>query len=268
MSLARSIIRSVFIISCALFLYSSLLWLLVSYCPTLEQETAVTDEHGNVLAKQMHRKLQFPTTITELQELLAVLRLYHDSHFIYILTLFSAAYIFKQTFAIPGSALMNILGGALLGVWVALPVVCVLTSVGASCCYLLSRVSLAGLLMRYQPERVLWLRSKVVGSSSSNFLFLVSLRVFPGTPNWFLNMAAPVAGVPLVPFFFSVLIGLAPYNSLCVLAGGSATQLRSVTDLWSGTSLAALLLLALLAYVGSRVAARYAAQHQPQVKYE
>lgn len=39
------------------------------------------------------------------------------------------------------------------------------------------------------------------------FLFLVSLRVFPMTPNWFLNVTAPYVDVPLPMFFLSVLIG-------------------------------------------------------------
>ena len=42
-------------------------------------------------------------------------------------------------------------------------------------------------------------------------LFLISLRIFPGTPNWLLNMAAPVADVPLHLFFVSVLIGKCAY---------------------------------------------------------
>lgn len=39
------------------------------------------------------------------------------------------------------------------------------------------------------------------------FLFLVSLRVFPMTPNWLLNVTAPYVDVPLPMFFLSVLFG-------------------------------------------------------------
>ena len=37
--------------------------------------------------------------------------------------------------------------------------------------------------------------------------FLLSLRLFPVTPNWFLNMASPIVGIPIMPFFISVFIG-------------------------------------------------------------
>ena len=47
-------------------------------------------------------------------------------------------------------------------------------------------------------------------SDEGSLLFLlISLRLFPMTPNSLLNMASPVVGVPLHLFFISVLIGKA-----------------------------------------------------------
>lgn len=42
---------------------------------------------------------------------------------------------------------------------------------------------------------------------NSLFFFLLFLRLFPMTPNWFLNLSAPILNIPIVQFFFSVLIG-------------------------------------------------------------
>ena len=39
------------------------------------------------------------------------------------------------------------------------------------------------------------------------FFFLLFLRFFPMTPNWFLNMCAPIVNIPVVYFFCSVFIG-------------------------------------------------------------
>merc|ERR1711937_1082438 len=33
------------------------------------------------------------------------------------------------------------------------------------------------------------------------------LRLTPFAPNWFINMAAPVVGIPIVPFFVASLVG-------------------------------------------------------------
>lgn len=48
---------------------------------------------------------------------------------------------------------------------------------------------------------------KVEENRSSLFFFLLFLRFFPMTPNWFLNITCPVLNIPMPIFFFSVLIG-------------------------------------------------------------
>ena len=45
------------------------------------------------------------------------------------------------------------------------------------------------------------------GDEGSLLFVLISLRLFPMTPNWLLNVASPLVGVPLPLFFLSVLIG-------------------------------------------------------------
>ena len=39
------------------------------------------------------------------------------------------------------------------------------------------------------------------------FFYLLFLRLFPMSPNWFMNMVAPLVGVPVHLFFLSVFIG-------------------------------------------------------------
>lgn len=48
---------------------------------------------------------------------------------------------------------------------------------------------------------------QVEENRNSLFFFLLFLRLFPMTPNWFLNLSAPILNIPIVQFFFSVLIG-------------------------------------------------------------
>jgi hypothetical protein len=42
-------------------------------------------------------------------------------------------------------------------------------------------------------------------------LYLISIRVFPLTPNFFINFASPLIGVPLNYFFISVFVGKYAY---------------------------------------------------------
>lgn len=55
---------------------------------------------------------------------------------------------------------------------------------------------------------------QVEENRSCLFFFLLFLRLFPMTPNWFLNLSAPILNIPISQFFLSVLIGKAWGHSL------------------------------------------------------
>ncbi|XP_063863950.1 transmembrane protein 41A-like isoform X2 [Scylla paramamosain] len=184
-----------------------------------------------------------------LRDLVKTSPTYQQDHWYYVLLLFSSAYIYKQTFAIPGSALLNLLGGALFGCWpMGFLLCCVLTAIGASNCFLLSRLVGANIVQAKFPAKIRWLQEKVHENEHQLFLFLVSLRVFPMTPNWLLNVIAPYVSVPLPMFFLSVLFGLLPYNFLCVQAGEVLSDMQSMDDVFTPRTLLGLITLALVMF--------------------
>ncbi|XP_007529867.1 transmembrane protein 41A isoform X1 [Erinaceus europaeus] len=195
------------------------------------------------------RSLWFPSDVTELRELAELLQDYQKEHQAYVFLLFCSAYLYKQGFAIPGSSFLNVLAGALFGPWLGLLLCCVLTSVGATCCYLLSSFFGKQLVVSYFPDKVALLQKKVEENRNSLFFFLLFLRLFPMTPNWFLNLSAPVLNIPIVQFFFSVLIGLIPYNFICVQTGSILSTLTSLDALFSLETVLKLLAIALMALV-------------------
>ena len=50
--------------------------------------------------------LQFPSSIDELKVVAGILSCYTRTHQLYVLLLFCCAYIYKQTFAVPGSVFL------------------------------------------------------------------------------------------------------------------------------------------------------------------
>jgi hypothetical protein len=50
--------------------------------------------------------LKFPTSLDDINSVASLLMVYKEEHFLYVLVLFCSAYIYKQTFAIPGSVFM------------------------------------------------------------------------------------------------------------------------------------------------------------------
>ncbi|XP_063264693.1 transmembrane protein 41A isoform X2 [Prinia subflava] len=155
---------------------------------------------------QTRRALRFPADLEELRDLAEALRDYERQHRGAALALFCGAYLYKQSFAIPGSSLLNVLAGALFGPWMGLVLCSVLTSVGATLCYLLSAAFGKQLIVHFFPEKVALLQGKVEENRSCLFFFLLFLRLFPMTPNWFLNLSAPILNIPISQFFLSVLI--------------------------------------------------------------
>jgi uncharacterized membrane protein YdjX (TVP38/TMEM64 family) len=127
---------------------------------------------------------------------------------------------------------MNLLAGALLGPYVGIPFVAVLTALGASSAYLLSKYSGKHLVKKHFEERI-EIFSKIVHSQSHHHLviYLVGLRIFPFTPNWFLNYVSPVVNIKLGTFFFTTLVGLIPFHIVTVNAGKFLSDLNNTSEI-------------------------------------
>ncbi|XP_069673975.1 transmembrane protein 41A-like [Periplaneta americana] len=193
------------------------LYLLTRLAPALDEETA--------------DYLHFPHNLEDLQQLAKVLQIYKERNWLYVLVLFCSAYLYKQTFIIPGSVLLNLLGGALFGIYVGLPLVCVLTGIGSSLCYLWSLWLGKDLLEYYFPDRIKDFQEKVKRNEERLLYYMLFLRMFPMSPNWLINLLCPILGVPISTFFISIFIGLMPYNFLTVQTGEILSSLTSLNEL-------------------------------------
>lgn len=84
----------------------------------------------------------------------------------------------------------NVLAGALFGVVRGFPLCCVLTALGATSCYLMSRTFGAKAVQRYFPAQVQFLQNKVIfafrivsaSCNVSSFVFLMPLSKFMAQP--------------------------------------------------------------------------------------
>lgn len=205
--------------------------------------------------------LSLPTSLSleSIQSTESSLRLIFLHQYYPALLCFSLVYLIKQTFAIPGSLLLNLIAGWLLPFPTALLLTCVLTTTGASCCYFLSATCgdeprLVKFADRWTPPGTLSrLRQELTQNHTSLFVTLVSARVFPFSPNWLLNLSSPWLHVPLPAFAGSVALGLLPYNLVTVQAGRAVASFTSTREALSATSLLVLLgLSGVLALASSR----------------
>jgi uncharacterized membrane protein YdjX (TVP38/TMEM64 family) len=208
--------------------------------------------------------VKFPANLEELQALASLLSQYRVHHVSYVLLLFSSAYLFKQTFAIPGSVFLNLLGGALFGQWLGFGLTCVLSASGATCCFLLSKYCGKTYVVRFFPQQLANVQKKIEENMDSLFFFLLFLRLFPITPNWFLNIAAPLFNIPVHYFFFSVLLGLLPYNFITVNTGCLLSELSSMDEIFTWWTLFKLIAMANAALLPGILIKRYHDHRQKQ----
>ncbi|KAF9907376.1 Transmembrane protein 41A [Lobosporangium transversale] len=67
---------------------------------------------------------------------------------------------------------------------------------------------------------------------TSLFMQLLLIRLFPLTPYWFINLASPLVGVPVIPFMTSMFLGVMPYNYICAQAGAILSEIHELRDIY------------------------------------
>ncbi len=133
-----------------------------------------------------------------------------------------------QSFAIPGPLILSIISGALFGKVFGFLLVCIVAAVGASICYLLSTALARYFIFKQFPNRVLQFKRSVESNKDNLFFYMLFLRITPLLPNWLINLASPIVGVPYKHFFFATVIGLMPANIMHVNMGSELASMKSL----------------------------------------
>jgi uncharacterized membrane protein YdjX (TVP38/TMEM64 family) len=152
-----------------------------------------------------------------------------------MLSMHALCFLFLQTFAIPGTIVFNLLGGALFGMRIGYPLCLVYNTIGSCFLFLISRRWGSALVQKYKPNEIAAFKARLAATTSTRELwfYMVAGRVFPFSPNWFINVASPQVGVGIPLFASSVFVGLAPYNFLTCKAGLILRSLTSKGDIIS-----------------------------------
>jgi len=200
-----------------------------------------------VMNAEDRARLKVPESLAEVQEMYHLLGDYRSKNYWAILLGFSSAYLLKQTLALPGSPLFNLLGGALFGVPVGFAVCLLCTSLGTALCYLFYNTFGGPLVRRLFLEQLARLDDGVRHHRRRLLYYLTVIRIFPMTPNFFINLAAPLIRLPVIPHVAAATCGLAPMTFLTVQAGQTLSSLESMKDVVDKRILLTLACLAVLA---------------------
>ena len=159
----------------------------------------------------------------------------------------------------PGTIFANLLGGALFGMRVGLPLCIVLTGVGSCCCFALYGRFGARPLLHFAPAKLASFRAVVDKGRSNLTQNLLFSFVFPFSPHWLMKAAAPHLHIPLRAFAPAVTIGLIPYNVMSCKAGLILANLTSKGEIWDTNSTLFLMVVALGGFFAPRLKVHLAA---------
>ncbi|RCH90342.1 hypothetical protein CU098_001520, partial [Rhizopus stolonifer] len=171
--------------------------------------------------------IKFPRNLEDLRRLNEILSVYMDKHFVNIYVTFVITYIYLQSFSIPGSMWLSILGGTLFNFWLTLFTVSMCSAIGSSIAYIISG-SLGSLAIIELFGRRIENWSEQLKCHKQHMLnYMVVLRISPLPPNWLVNLGSPHLCVPFGAFFLGTLIGVAPPSFIHVQAGAALDRLSS-----------------------------------------
>uniref|UniRef100_A0A7S3D9L0 VTT domain-containing protein n=1 Tax=Palpitomonas bilix TaxID=652834 RepID=A0A7S3D9L0_9EUKA len=208
---------------------------------------------------EVKRKLVFPRDIERLKLLRDGLDFYVDMHFNDIFMLYCSLFLLLQSFSLPGSSMLVILGGAVLGFLKGFILSLVLSTVGASGCYLMSSVVGKQVIIRCCPVRLAAFTKEVEKNKRHLLSFMLFLRLTPVLPNWLINLASPIVNVDFKSFVIGTFFGLTGMCYTLTQAGCILHEIESMDDALSSKTmltLASFGVVSLLPYLYSRLRER------------
>lgn len=190
--------------------------------------------YGVLSSPYFHGRFPRALALEEIQQLSKSMSEYTQKHFTRMLTVLMMLGSYFNTFMIPGGTLVNIIAGSQFGFRIGMLVVICYSTIGVTLAYLMTR-SFGQLLLKSRfRARIDAITSlfqadnDTPGTHNLNLLiYITSLRLFPFTPTWLLNISLASLGVPLAVYIASYAIGSFPYMYVAVQAGPLLSEITS-----------------------------------------
>lgn len=144
------------------------------------------------------------------------LSVYIEQHFIQSALLYIILYIILIALNIPGGAIMTLAGGALFGLLPAVIFVNIAATVGGTIGFVIAR-KFFGVLIQDRYKDKLTRFNEEINTHGKNYL--LTLRLIPIFPFFFVNIAAGLTMIPLKTFVWTTSLGTLPGTFAYVFAG-------------------------------------------------
>ena len=114
-----------------------------------------------------------------------------NSNFLLAIIFYSFLYIVCVAFSVPVASYLTLIGGAIFN-WLALPVVLISATIGATSIFILSKSILAN---NYSKKIIKQYKGLEKGFSKNHFYYLLFLRLIPFAPFFIVNILAGIVNM-------------------------------------------------------------------------
>ena len=143
------------------------------------------------------------------------------SNFLLAIIFYSFLYIVCVAFSIPVASYLTLIGGAIFN-WLALPVVVISATIGATIIFILSKSILANYFSKKIIKKY---KSLEKGFSKNHFYYLLFLRLIPFAPFFVVNILAGIVNMRIISYFFATFIGIIPGTTIYIFTGITFSEL-------------------------------------------
>ena len=144
-----------------------------------------------------------------------------NSNFLLATIFYSFLYIICVAFSIPVASYLTLIGGAIFN-WLALPVVVISATIGATIIFILSKSILANYFSKKIIKKYKGLEK---GFSKNHFYYLLFLRLIPFAPFFIINIIAGIVNMRIISYVFATFVGILPGTTIYIFTGITFSEL-------------------------------------------
>lgn len=177
----------------------------------------------------------------------------YQEHTFQVLGGFFLAYVAVTALSLPGSLVLALAAGALLGFWGGLVLTSFANSIGATLACIVARY-----LFRDWARRKLsaWMHKMDSGVRWEGAFYLFTMHLNPVIPFFLINVGMALTSMRIVTFYWVSQVSMLPIAAVIVNAGRQLGEISSTRDIFSAELIISFLILAIFPLAMKRIVTR------------
>jgi len=185
----------------------------------------------------------------------------YEEHTAIVIAAYFIIYVLTTSLSLPGASPLTIVGGAIMGFWVATLVVSFASTIGATLACFFSRFLLRDWVQNKIGERI---KKVNEGIEKEGSFYLFTLRLIPLFPFWMINLAMGLTKMPLKRYYWVSQIGMLPGTMVYVNAGKELGKIDSPSGILSPSLIISFALIGIFPIVVKKLVGLYRARREKE----